>query len=289
MWFRGNEPGIYGRGLDLVAAYDHWDVAVDTYRRNLGNHAHRLDLADVDRAVAHIGEFEPDVIAGGPPCQDFSTAGKRVEGARANLTEAFGQIVVRCRPRMFVMENVPQARLSLVYQSMKANLEKAGYTMEARVLDASLCGVPQRRKRFFVFGSTEAGAPARFLESIERRLAPDSLTVKRYLKNEIDIEFYYRHPRSYTRRSVFSVHEPSPTIRGVNRPVPPKYIGNHLDSAPPATVRALTTLERSRIQTFPKDWNWNSTNRNSDTEVQIGNAVPVNLAAFVASAVLDAA
>lgn len=119
-------------------------------------------------------------------------------------------------------------------------------------------------------------------------MAEERLTVKDYLKDEIDIEFYYRHPRNYSRRSVFSVFEPSPTIRGVNRPVPPGYIGNHLDSSPPSEVRPLTTLERSRIQTFPIDWDWRTNNRNGSTELQLGNAVPVNLASFVAKGISDA-
>ena len=88
---------------------------------------------------------------------------------------------------------------------------------------------------------------------------------------------------------MFTVYEPSPTIRGVNRPVPPNYKGNHLDSAPPSSVRPLTTWERSRIQTFPSYWDWNAGNRNADAELQIGNAVPVNLAAFTTQALLFAA
>jgi len=49
------------------------------------------------------------------------------------------------------------------------------------------------------------------------------MTVKEYLGNEIDIEYYYRHARNYSRRAIFTVHEPSPTVRGVNRPIPPNY------------------------------------------------------------------
>ena len=95
-------------------------------------------------------------------------------------------------------------------------------------------------------------------------------------------------PRNYSRRAIFTVHEPSPTVRGVNRPVPPGYVANHLDSAPADTVRPLTSLERSRIQTFPSDWEWHGGDRNTDTELLIGNAVPVNLAAHVGEALLHA-
>lgn len=158
------------------------------------------------------------------------------------------------------------------------------------VLDASYCGVPQVRKRFFSFGWRKASRDmgGKFLQWIADRQSKESLTVKDYIP-EIGIGHYYRHPRNYSRRSVFSVHEPSPTIRGVNRPVPPNFNGNHLDSVPPSTVRPLTSQERSRIQTFPKNWDWGGGgDRNAEVELQIGNAVPVNFSAFVASAMRHA-
>ena len=98
---------------------------------------------------------------------------------------------------------------------------------------------------------------------------------------EINIKYYYRHPRNYSRRSVFTVFEPSPTIRSVNRPVPPCYSGNHLDSAPPTSVRPLTSFERSQIQTFPRSWDWSACSSNTVLETNIGNAVPMKLASLI--------
>jgi len=285
----GLSAGFIDAGIDVMAAYDHWEVAVGTYKRNISGHAAQIDLSDTEKSIEAISPTKPDLIAGGPPCQDFSSAGKRVEGGRANLTKCFAEIVSKCKPKFFLMENVPRTRFSRVYADTKNMLINAGYHTAEIVLDASYCGVPQIRKRFFVFGSLRKSAPQRFMRSLEDRLSERQLTVKKYLGRTIDVEFYYRHPRNYSRRSVFTVHEASPTIRGVNRPVPPGYEGNHLDSAPPSTVRSLTSLERSRIQTFPKSWDWNTRDRNAQTELQIGNAVPVNLASFVAAGILDAA
>ena len=107
------------------------------------------------------------------------------------------------------------------------------------------------------------------------------MTVKDYFGDSLDIEFYYRHPRSYQRRGVYSIHEPSATIRGVNRPVPkgyPKHEGDACDITP--ELRPLTTEERSYIQTFPKGFRFLGTK--TDVEQMIGNAVPVNLAKYVA-------
>lgn len=285
----GLSAGLLASGINVVEAYDFWPRALETYSHNLGGHAFRFDLSDTASAVERIADIGPDLIAGSPPCQDFSTAGKRVESDRANLTIAYAEIVSGCRPAVFLMENVPQVRNSAVYRDMRHLLQAEGYNLAELVLDASYFGVPQLRRRFFAIGFRDHNdACIRFLEAVSARRTPERLTVKQYLDGEIDVDFYYRHPRNYNRRSVFSVHEPSPTVRGVNRPVPPNYAGNHLDSVPPSEVRPLTTLERSRVQTFPADWEWACGDRNADAELQIGNAVPVQLAARLGEAILDA-
>jgi DNA (cytosine-5)-methyltransferase 1 len=81
------------------------------------------------------------------------------------------------------------------------------------------------------------------------------MTVAEALGDKLNITHYYRHPRSYARRGIFSVNESSPTIRGVNRPIPKGY---ELHSNDPVInlegIRPLTTHERSLIQTFPEDF-----------------------------------
>jgi DNA (cytosine-5)-methyltransferase 1 len=102
----------------------------------------------------------------------------------------------------------------------------------------------------------------------------------------MDCENLCRHPRNYCRRAVFSIDEASPTIRGVNHPIPKGYPGHPNDPVVISKgVRPLTTSERSQIQTFPKDFMW--TGSKTDVEQMIGNAVPVNLAKFVALAIID--
>ena len=97
----------------------------------------------------------------------------------------------------------------------------------------------------------------------------------------MNTEYYYRHPRSYARRGIFSIDEPSATIRGVNRPIPNNYSIHPGDATKDLSkVRVLTTLERARIQTFPKSFNFSG--NKTDLEQMIGNAVPVELAKYVA-------
>ena len=113
------------------------------------------------------------------------------------------------------------------------------------------------------------------------------MTVRDYLGDSLGITYYYRHPRNYNRRGIFSINEPSPTIRGVNRPIPKGYKINSCDpqNINLKDVRPLTTKERSFIQTFPKDFIFEGTK--TDLEQMIGNAVPVNLAKFVAFSLLE--
>lgn len=74
----GMSLGFEKAGVDVVAAYDNWDAAIDVYRANFEHPVFKRDLSDVSVAE-EVSSFSPDIIIGGPPCQDFSQAGKRSE------------------------------------------------------------------------------------------------------------------------------------------------------------------------------------------------------------------
>jgi len=278
----GLSLGFQDAGYEIIGAYEYWDKAADTYEANFDHPIYRENLSDASGAIKRIRCLEPDIIIGGPPCQDFSHAGKRVEDKRAALTEVFAEIVTTISPRWFVMENVDRAQKSKTYGVARDILKKAGYGLTEVILNASLCGVPQRRKRFFCFGSRNA-EDGFLLDYIDSAMGKKEMTLKDYFGESLDIEYYYRHPRNYSRRAIYSIGEPSATIRGVNRPVPKGYPGHHLDAKKlDGTIRPLTTLERSLIQTFPPDFKWLGSK--TDIELMVGNAVPVKLAEFVAKA-----
>lgn len=115
-------------------------------------------------------------------------------------------------------------------------------------------------------------------------MSKDEMTVREYMVNEIGTEFFYRHPRNYQRRGIFSIDEPAPTIRGINRPIPENYEKHHNDKCNPNEARTLTTYEIARIQTFPKNYKWVGVK--TGLERMIGNAVPVELARLIAEVVL---
>lgn len=179
------------------------------------------------------------------------------------------------------MENVDRAQKSNAYAKARDIFKSARYGLTEIVLDASRCGIPQKRKRFFCIGAMNQ--PDGFLLSrLTEKISDHETTLRDYFGDGLDFEYYYRHPRNYSRRAIFSIDEPAPTMRGVNRPVPKGYPGNHNDACPlNDSIRALTTIERSLIQTFPPEYKW--IGNKTDMEQMIGNAVPVKLAEFVAS------
>lgn len=278
----GMSLGFQNAGFNIVAAFEFWDIAAECYEKNFNHPVFRTDLSDIDLAVKQISVFSPDLIIGGPPCQDFSHAGKRIESSRASLTESYAQIVSHIHPKYFVMENVDRAEKSHAFEKARIVFKNAGYGLTQMVLDASKCGVPQKRKRFFCIGAL--GKEDDFMRSIlVNGIQSKETTLRDYFGDTLDFEFYYRHPRNYNRRAVFSIDEPAPTMRGVNRPVPKGYPGHPNDACPISdNIRALTTLERSLIQTFPATFKW--CGNKTEMEQMIGNAVPVKLAEYVASA-----
>ncbi len=123
------------------------------------------------------------------------------------------------------MENVSRAYNSTTFAKAQKIFQNAGYGLSIRILNASLCGVPQLRKRLFVIG--ELNGPDGALEPIlDQYLASKPMTLRDYFGTSLGIEHYYRHPRSYKRRGIFSIDEPSPTVRDVNRLVPLGYPGH---------------------------------------------------------------
>ena len=281
----GLSLGFEQAGIPVLASFDYWERALDVYNQNFTHKAVKLDLSNVSVAVTELQKHKANIIIGGPPCQDFSHAGKRTEKDRAELTKCFAEIVVAIKPKIFVMENVDRIIKSKVWGNAKKILKAGGYGLTENILNASYCGCPQIRKRFFCIGILDK--PDNDLMSyIDKNISEKQMTVRDYFGKNIDTDYYYRHPRNYSRRAIYSIDESSPTIRGVNRPIPKGYPGHPGDPVKVSTkVRPLTTLERSQIQTFPKNFIWAGSK--TDIEQMIGNAVPVNLAKFVALAIID--
>ena len=279
----GLSLGFQNAGFEILAAFDKWEPAVKVYRDNFNHPIYDTDLGSED-GLEFVKSLKPQMIIGGPPCQDFSSAGKRDETlGRADLTISYANIVSAAKPEWFVMENVERITKSHILKEALQIFKKAGYGISYQVLDASFCGVPQSRKRFFLVGHKHS--TDNFLNPyFNKNLSSKPMTLFDYFGKSLGVEYYYRHPRSYARRGIFSIYEPSPTIRGVNRPIPKGYTRHEGDPVEISDkVRLLTTKEKSLIQTFPKDFIFNGSK--TDLEQIIGNAVPVKLGEYVANCI----
>lgn len=281
----GLSLGFQNAGFNIVAAFDYWDIALNIYAKNFEHPVFKRDLSDLSN-TADFKAFNPDIIIGGPPCQDYSTAGHRNETlGRAALTVSFGHIIERIRPKYFLMENVAVIEKSETLKVVNKIFKDAGYGLTQLVLDASKCGVPQKRLRYITFG--ELGGKDGAAEDVFiRNLSKKSMTMRDYFGDSLGFEHYFRVPTSYARRGIYSIDEPSMTIRGVDRPVPKGYKGHPADSVPlTPNIRSLTYEERSWVQTFPKDFVWEGTKTNLNQA--IGNAVPVKLGEYIANCIKE--
>ncbi|CAN7177457.1 DNA cytosine methyltransferase [Rhizobium sp. LjRoot258] len=221
--------GLKQAGFDIVRAYDAWPVAVENYNRNIGSHAKVTDLGDILSVVPELLRLAPDLICGGPPCQDYSSAGRREEADNAKLTLAFGILVATVRPTWFVMENVTNAAKSSTWQEARKVLKAAGYGLTESKIDASRYGVPQSRRRLFVVG--RQGERDGFLASSIAAAATQPMTLRDMFGSTVPAAMYFP-ATSDARRSIWGPDEPAPTIRERSiRPLPVSYRPHPDDAA----------------------------------------------------------
>jgi len=146
----GLSSGFTAAGLTVLKAIDHNASAVETYARNLGHHVESTEIVE-DMTLP-----KSTIIAGGPPCQGFSSAGMRRTGDQRNtLVTAFAKIVVRHRPLAFVFENVEgflTGEDGARVLDLLGPLIGAGYQIHLRKVNVANFGVPQHRKRVIGIG-----------------------------------------------------------------------------------------------------------------------------------------
>lgn len=142
--------GFDAQGFSIVWAADAFPPAVQTYRRNIGDHVKEVKL-DWNTVLP-----PSDIIIGGPPCQGFSSAGLRKPGdARNTLVAVFAHLVAKHRPKAFLFENVEGFLTGEGGRWVTDLLEpliKAGYCIHLRKVNAANYGVPQHRKRVLAIG-----------------------------------------------------------------------------------------------------------------------------------------
>ncbi len=271
---------IYHRlPFKVIWANDLDDNACDTYALNFGDtHLHRGNIADMlDTLPASV-----DVVIGGFPCQDVSINGhlSAESGKRTILYRKMIEVINRCKPRVFVAENVKGLLMSHskpFFNRMLDEFAATGYSVTHKLYLAADYGVPQMRQRVFIIGVRD-GAFNHPKGLDERMSAREVLGDLESMDENPAISHIWsraqRSPDQGQRR--LKGDRPATTIRA-------EHHGNvqfhySLD-------RRISLREAARLQSFPDEFAFASAMR--ATERQIGNAVPPVLAWHIAKAVRE--
>lgn len=160
----GCSLGFTKYGVNILGAYDIWEEAINTYNQNFSGHkAHQTDLSNCDfdqiREDLGLKKGELDIIIGGPPCQGFTTLGKRGENdPRNKLLLNYAKALETFYPRWFMMENVEgmltTANGDFIVEAIERMIS-LGYSVFMKKVYMQEYGIPQRRKRVIIIGNRE--------------------------------------------------------------------------------------------------------------------------------------
>lgn len=176
----GLDIGLEEAGLNVAIGQDFELACVKTMKAN-GHNVLGGDIREIKPEtlleMTGLKVGEPFMICGGPPCQPFSTAGKRlgINDPRGSLFMDFIRMIDYIKPRFFIMENVkgivsaplkhvpveerdgndPEQQLGTVLDVILSEFNKLGYKTVYGILDAVNYGVPQFRERFILIGSRD--------------------------------------------------------------------------------------------------------------------------------------
>jgi len=160
----GSSLGYSMAGFRELLAVEWDDNAVATFKLNFPDvPVYHGDIRKLSVAKClELAGLEPrqlDVLDGSPPCQGFSTAGKReFTDDRNQLFREFVRLLQGLQPRVFVMENVSgmvKGKMKLIFAEILRELKVSGYRVSVRLLNAMYFGVPQSRQRLIFVGVRE--------------------------------------------------------------------------------------------------------------------------------------
>ena len=157
----GSSLGYSMAGYRELLAVEWENNAAETFRLNFPDvPLHHGDIAKLsvsevlDRCKIQPGQL--DVFDGSPPCQGFSTAGKRnMKDPRNGLFREYCRLLEGLKPRAFVMENVGgmvKGKMKFMFVEILKALKACGYQVSARLMNAMYFGVPQDRERIIFIG-----------------------------------------------------------------------------------------------------------------------------------------
>lgn len=288
----GLDLGLKSAGHDILWANDIYSDAVNTYRRNIGDHIHLKDIAEIPS-----GDIpSADLVVGGFPCQGFSVANwkRTVTDKRNKLYREMVRVITDKQPAFFIAENV-KGIVSLgkgeVLRNIIQDFNDAGYQTMWKVLNSADYGVPQKRMRFVMLG-------VRNDLTIDANLFPPAPTHRNPLMNEesqlkqwVSVGEALSHFPSpedapeipnhdYSKFKLkFNGHlghrridpdQPAPTVTGRGDDKGGVVVLHH-----PNNRRRMSARELAAVQSFPDDFIFEGTRTSAYR--QIANAVPPKL------------
>ena len=151
----GMDIGFINSGFEIVWANDFFKEAVESYKKNIGDH---IVYGDITKIKSDEMPDDIDLVIGGFPCQGFSVANNKrsMKDERNFLYKEMLRVIKDKKPKFFVAENV-KGILSMekgkVIEMIKKDFESLGYKVDARLLNAAEYGVPQARERVVIIGN----------------------------------------------------------------------------------------------------------------------------------------
>lgn len=291
----GSSLGYKWAGFQELLAIDFDDNAVETFKLNFDIPIWKRDIKTVtsqeilDFCKIKVGEL--DVFDGSPPCQGFSTAGKReISDDRNDLFKEFVRLINELQPKVFVMENVSgqiKGKMKGFFKEIMQTLKSTEYNVKCKLTNAKYYEVPQARERLIYIGiradlNKEPSYPEPLNQIINVKQAFEGLKdiedrpMKSWMKqaceeikaehNSKDIGKIFIKYKGTSGSSIstkrLSYHKPANTIAkseiAVSGLIHPEY------------HRYLNCDELKRLSTFPDDFKF--TDR-VECVKRIGNAV----------------
>jgi DNA (cytosine-5)-methyltransferase 1 len=287
--------GLNMAGNNGLAALEWWEPGVKTLRKN---QTYPIIHGDVtlsetkDQLYKTVGTQKVHIVAGGFPCQGFSTAGKRdITDPRNRLYLELLEIVSHLKPDFVLMENV-KGLISMangkVLKLIRSDFYRIGYKLDFKLLNAADYGVPQARERVIIIGNKIGKKNPYPIALLDKK---SHITVCDAIADLMD------KPEDIPSSHIFSKHDAAMVTRLAKIPLGKNLYGNFSDawkrplwSKPSPTVkenhggvfvhpflpRVMTPRELARLQSFPDTYLFEG--KKSHILKQLGNAVPPLLA-----------
>lgn len=295
----GSSLGYQLAGGKVLLAVEWDDNAVETYRLNFANtpiYHGDIGKLSVDECckLAGVEPGELDILDGSPPCQGFSTAGKRDFGDDRNqLFREYVRLLRGLRPKVFVMENVSgmvKGKMKLIFAECLRELKASGYKVKARLLNAMYFNVPQSRERLIFVGvredlGIEPGHPKASSRLVTVRQAIGHLPhgIPGNHQPQVIAAWYKSKPGQSLRKAARFVGCFQSCRLDPDRPSMTSIKAHrhwHYTVA-----RHLTGTESALLSTFPESYRLCGSKK--DIQERIGNSVPPNFMRAIAEHIRD--